>query len=94
LALGTSNSDTVGIPGDRICSLVERIERIDEKITALNEAMKEILADAKCEGFEAKVLKVLRLRKLDKDERDERESLLDLDLRAVEGAGAPGVKAV
>jgi len=52
------------------------------------------LADAKCEGFEAKVLKVLRLRKLDKDERDERESLLDLDLRAVEGAGAPGVKAV
>jgi uncharacterized protein (UPF0335 family) len=35
-----------------------------------------------------KVLKeILRLRKQDKDERDERESLLDLYLRAMEGAG-------
>jgi hypothetical protein len=35
-----------------------------------------------------KVLKeILRLRKLDKDERDEHESLLDLYLRAMEGAG-------
>jgi uncharacterized protein (UPF0335 family) len=30
----------------------------------------------------------LRLRKQDKDERDEQESLLDLYLRAMEGAGS------
>jgi uncharacterized protein (UPF0335 family) len=36
---------------------------------------------------EIKVLKeILRLRKLDKDERDEHESLVDLYLRAMEGA--------
>jgi uncharacterized protein (UPF0335 family) len=46
------------------------------------------LAEAKGEGFDVKVLReILRLRKLDKDERDEHESLLDLYLRAMDGAG-------
>ena len=52
------------------------------------------MAEAKGEGFDVKVLKeILRLRKLDKDERDEHESLLDLYLRAMDGAGAPDAKA-
>jgi uncharacterized protein (UPF0335 family) len=36
-------TDTAGIPGDRICSFVERIEHIDEEI--------------KAEGFDVKVLR-------------------------------------
>ncbi len=87
-------SDTVGISGDRIRSFVERVEHIDEEIKALNEGKKEVLAEAKSEGFDVKVLReILRLRKLDKDERDEQESLLDLYLRAMEGAGAREAKA-
>ena len=39
------------------------------------------------------VKEILRLRKLDRDERDEHESLVDLYLRAMESANAPGVKA-
>ncbi len=86
--------DTIGIPGDRICSFIERIEHIDEEIKAMNEGKKEVLAEAKGEGFDVKVLKeILRLRKLDKDERDEHESLLDLYLKAMESAGASEVKA-
>ena len=70
-------TNTAGIPGDRICSFVERIERIDEEIKALNEGKKEAYAEAKGEGFDLKVLKeILRLRKQDKDERDEQESRL------------------
>jgi uncharacterized protein (UPF0335 family) len=77
-------TDTVGIPGDRIRSF---IERIDEEMKALNEGKEEIFSEAKGEGFDVKVLKeILRLRKQDKDERDEHESLLDLYLRAMEGA--------
>ena len=87
-------TDTAGIPGDRICSFVERIEQIDEEIKALNEGKKEVFSEAKGEGFGVKVLKeILRLRKRDKDERDEQESLLDLYLRAMESAGASPVKA-
>ncbi len=86
--------DTIGIPGDRICSFIERIEHIDEEIKAMYEGKKEVLAGAKGEGFDVKVLKeILRLRKLDKDERDEHESLLDLYLKAMENAGASEVKA-
>jgi len=87
-------TDTVGIPGDRIRSFIERIERIDEEIKALNEGKKEIFSEAKGEGFDVKVLKeILRLRKQDKDERDEHESLLDLYLRAMEGAAPSQAKA-
>ncbi len=81
-------TDVAGIPGDRICSFIERIERIEEEIRALTEGKKEVFSEAKGEGFDVKVLKeILRLRKQDKDERDEQESLLDLYLRAMESAG-------
>jgi uncharacterized protein (UPF0335 family) len=89
LRKGAAMTNTAGIPGDRICSFVERVERIDEEIKALNEGKKEVYAEAKGEGFDVKVLKeILRLRKQDKDERDEQESLLDLYLRAMENAGS------
>ena len=87
-------TDTVGIAGDRIRSFIERIEHIDEEIKALNEGKKEILSEAKGEGFDVKVLKeVLRLRKQDKDERDEHESLLDLYPKAMEAAAPSQAKA-
>ncbi len=87
-------TDTVGIAGDRIRSFIERIEHVDEEIKALNEGKKEVLSEAKGEGFDVKVLKeILRLRKQDKDARDEHESLLDLYLRAMEAAAPSQAKA-
>ncbi len=87
-------TDTVGIAGDRIRSLIERLEHIEEEIKALNEGKKEIFAEAKSEGFDVKILKeILRLRKQDRDERDEHEALLDLYLRAMEAAGPEQAKA-
>ena len=81
-------TEPTAIPGERICSFIERIERIDEDIRALNEGKKEVFSEAKGEGFDVKVLKeILRLRKQDQDERDEQESLLDLYLKAMESAG-------
>jgi hypothetical protein len=35
------------IPGDRICSFIERVEHIDEEIKALNEGKKEVFAEAR-----------------------------------------------
>ena len=79
--------DTAGIAGNRILSFIERVEHIDEELKALTERKKEVLSEAKGEGFDVKVLReILRLRKQDKDERDEQESLLDLYLRAMESA--------
>jgi hypothetical protein len=57
LKRGARMTSTAGIRGDRICSFVERVERIDEEIKALNEGKKEVFAEAKGEGFDVKVLK-------------------------------------
>jgi uncharacterized protein (UPF0335 family) len=77
-------TDTAGIPGDRICSFVERIERIDEEIKALNEGKKEVFSEAKGAGFDVKVLReILRLRKQDKDERVEYEAVLETYMHAL-----------
>ena len=87
-------TDTTEIPGNRILSIIERIEHIDEELKALNEGKKEIFSEAKGEGFDVKVLReILRLRKQDQDERDEQESLLDLYMRAIQGAETGQAKA-
>ncbi len=80
-------SDTVGVAGDRIRSFVERIEQLDTELQEINEQRKEVLAEAKGEGFDVKVLKeIIRLRKQDEDERDEHETLLDVYMRAMASA--------
>jgi uncharacterized protein (UPF0335 family) len=87
-----SGSD--GIAGDRLRSFVERIERIDEDLKAMNDDKKDVFAEAKGEGFDVKILKeVIRLRKQDQNERDERDTLLDLYLHAIETAPAPKARA-
>lgn len=78
-------SDTAGIPGDRIRTIIERIEKLEEEIKDLNEAKKEIFLEAKSDGLDVKILKeIIKLRKQDKDERDEHETLLDVYMRAMD----------
>jgi uncharacterized protein (UPF0335 family) len=80
-------SDSVGIPGDRIRSFVERVEQLETEIQELNEQKKEVFAEAKGEGFDVKILKeIIKIRKQDKDERDEHETLLDVYMRAMDSA--------
>jgi uncharacterized protein (UPF0335 family) len=82
---GDAMSDVVGIAGDRIRSFVERIQQIETEFKDLTEAKKEIIAEAKGEGFDVKVLKeIIKLRKQDQEERDEHESLLDVYMRAMD----------
>ena len=79
-------SGSVGIAGDQLRAIVERIEKVDEEIKELTEAKKEIYQEAKGNGFDVKVLReVIRVRKQDQDERDEMESLLDAYLQAIKG---------
>jgi uncharacterized protein (UPF0335 family) len=82
------------IAGDRLRSFVERIERIEEDLKAMDDDKKDVFAEAKGEGFDVRILKeVIRLRKQDQDERDERDALLDIYLRAVETVSAPRAQA-
>ena len=87
-------SDSLDVTGERIRTIVERIEHIEEEIKALNEGKKEVLQEAKGEGYDVKVIKeIIRLRKQDKDERDEHETLLDLYMRAMDSSDTDQAKA-
>ena len=73
-----------GIAADRLRSLVERIERLEEERKALGNDIKDIFAEAKSAGFEVKVLRqLIRLRKQEPAEIEEQESLLDVYRRAL-----------
>jgi uncharacterized protein (UPF0335 family) len=69
---------------DQLRSIVERIERLEEEKQALAGDIKEIYAEAKANGFDAKTLRqVVRLRKTDTAERMEQAALLDLYMHAL-----------
>ena len=76
--------DVGGVGGERLRSFVERIERLEEEKTHIAEDIKEIYAELKGVGFDAKtVRKVVALRKLDGEKRREAEELLDLYKTAI-----------
>ena len=57
-------TDTVGIAGDRIRSIVERIEHIEEEIKALNEDKKEVFQEAKGEGVILRAMATMAMRRV------------------------------
>ncbi len=71
--------DASTISSDRLKSLIERIERLEEEKAALAADIREVYAEAKSTGFETKIMRqIVRLRKLEQHERSEQEQLLDL----------------
>lgn len=80
----TDHASTGNIAGDRLKSLVERIERLEEERKALGSDIKDIFAEAKSAGFDVKVLRqLIRLRKQEPAEIEEQETLLDVYRRAI-----------
>ncbi len=76
--------DVGGIAGERLKSLIERIERLEEEKRVLGEDIKEVYAEAKGTGFDPKIMRqIIRIRKRDKDDLDEEETLLDVYKRAL-----------
>jgi uncharacterized protein (UPF0335 family) len=74
-----------GVSAQRLRSIVERIERLEEEKAALAGDIREIYSEAKSAGFDVKVLRqIVRLRKLDKTDRQEQEALLDTYMRALD----------
>ncbi|HEY4043266.1 MAG TPA: DUF2312 domain-containing protein [Rhodopila sp.] len=78
------NPGTGGIAVDRLRSLIERIERLEEERRALGSDIKDIYAEAKSAGFDVKVLRqLISIRRKEPAEVEEQESLLDIYRRAL-----------
>lgn len=73
-----------GLAADRLRSIVQRIERLEEEKQALAQDIREVYAEAKGAGFDTKILRqVIRLRKLERAERQEQEALIELYQQAL-----------
>jgi uncharacterized protein (UPF0335 family) len=79
-----SDDEVHGIAVDRLRSIIERIERLEEEKKALSSDIKDIMAEAKSAGFEPKALRrVLAARRMEAQEREELEGLLEVYMNAL-----------
>jgi uncharacterized protein (UPF0335 family) len=79
-----ATAEVGGISAERLRSLVERIERLEEERKALGSDIKDIFQEAKSAGFDVKVMRqLIRLRKMEPAEVEEQEALLDVYRRAL-----------
>jgi len=84
MALDATEEKPTNIAGERLRSIVDRIERLEEERKALGSDIKDIYSEAKSAGFDIKVLRqLIRIRKQEPAEIEEQETLLDLYRRAI-----------
>ena len=63
---------------EQLQQYIEKIEHLEEEVSALRADIRSVYADAKGSGFDAKALReVIKLRKKSKPDRDEFEFLRD-----------------
>nr|WP_298797007.1 DUF2312 domain-containing protein [uncultured Acetobacter sp.] len=81
---GGDDAAVGGIAADRLRSIIERVERLEEERKALAGDIKDIFTEAKSAGFDVKVIRqIIRLRKQEPSEVEEQETLLDIYRRAL-----------
>lgn len=73
-----------GIAVDRLRSLVERIETLNEEKAGIESDIRDIFAEAKSAGFDTKAIRaVIKLRKMNAADRDEQELLVETYRKAL-----------
>ena len=73
-----------GVAGDRLRTIIERIERLEDEKKALSDDIREVYSEAKGAGFNIKIIRqIVRLRKMDASDRSEMEQVLDVYKRAL-----------
>jgi uncharacterized protein (UPF0335 family) len=72
------------VVAERLMSIVERIEKLEDERKNLQADIKDIYTEAKSAGFDTKVLRmVIASRKKDQAEWEEQQALLETYMRAL-----------
>ena len=72
------------VAAERLMSIVERIEKLEDERKLLQADIKDIYTEAKSAGFDVKVLRmVIASRKKDQSEWEEQQALLETYMRAL-----------
>ena len=86
VVVGEGDDSLTAAAVTRLRTIVERIERLDDELDGLKMDRKEVMSEAKGEGFDTKIIsKIVALRKKDKAKIAEEAALIDLYMGAIEG---------
>lgn len=86
MADGHSGSSEA-VSAGQLLQFIERIERLEEEKSGISDDIKDVYAEAKATGFDAKAMRaIIRLRKKPRSVRDEEEAILEVYLSALEEA--------
>ncbi|CAI9415769.1 DUF2312 domain-containing protein [Pleomorphomonas diazotrophica] len=73
-----------GVAAGELRQFIERVERLEEEKAALQDDIKDVMAELKGRGYDVKAVRaILKLRKQDPDERQEAEAILELYMNAL-----------
>jgi len=76
--------DVSGIAGDKLRSLIERIEKLEAEKKQLGDDIKDIYSEAKRNHFDVPIMKkIVRERRMNKDDLEEQQNLLELYRKAI-----------
>ena len=66
------------VAADQLRLFIERIERLEEEKKGIADDVKDVYAEAKSNGYDAKTMRaIVRLRRMEKHARDEMDALLE-----------------
>lgn len=72
---------------ERLVTLIERIERLEEEKKNIADDIRDVKAEAKAVGYDTKIIgQIIRLRRMKPDERSEMETLMET-YKAATGMG-------
>lgn len=73
------------ISRDQLKQYIERVERLEEEKKNITIDIREVLNEAKANGFDVKTIRqILKIRRMDQNDLQEQESLLDMYKHALD----------
>jgi uncharacterized protein (UPF0335 family) len=79
------DAEVGGIAADRLRSLIERIEHMEEEKKDISNDIRDIFAEAKAAGFDVKAMRaIIKLRKMNALDRDEQETMIEIYRKALD----------
>ncbi|HAU29832.1 MAG TPA: hypothetical protein DCW68_06980 [Rhodospirillaceae bacterium] len=78
------SNEIAGVNGDRLKSIIERIERLEQEKGGITSDIRDIYAEAKGVGYDTKIIRqVIKVRKMEQAERMEQEELVQVYMHAL-----------
>ena len=72
------------VAADELRLLIERAERLEEEKKGITDDIKDVMAEAKSRGYDAKAIKkIMAIRKKKKEEYQEEEAILETYMHAL-----------